>query len=301
MAKEPFEFRFGLWERLAVTAFVAGVAGIVVSVAYPLAYPESVISIETWRIVLWISAIILGSSVLFFGCDLGLHIARRFGVKVGTALASIGTILIVVGAIVGLIGAFRIDHPEKKTETGSPLQDVSILADCSNTRLALYVPADGIIMEGFSVENDAASKVKLLPTIFSGKPGDPIRWDLMPSMMGAWKCELTSPQQPIFDADLVLEITIIENIRKPDPSGQMSNYSGMPIGTIRQGISRHKIDATPNVVYFINKSDYFINIEIFRIAAGGLINKYGTHERRNNIPVNALRYMSMGPALPIEH
>jgi hypothetical protein len=120
MPHEKFEFPFGLWERLAVTAFIAGVAGIAVSVAYPLAYPESAISIETWRFVLWLSIFILGSAVLFFICDLGLQIARSFGVKVGTALTSIGTILIVVGAIVGLIGAFRIDYPTKEPDADTP-------------------------------------------------------------------------------------------------------------------------------------------------------------------------------------
>jgi hypothetical protein len=106
-------FRFGLWERLAVTAFLASIAGVVVSVAYPLAYPESAISIETWRVILWTSIIVLGGTILFFISDLGVQIALKRGVRMGTVLVSIGTILIIVGSVVGLIGAFMIDRPPK--------------------------------------------------------------------------------------------------------------------------------------------------------------------------------------------
>ena len=105
-------FRFGVWERLAVTAFLASIAGVVVSVAYPLAYPASAISIETWRVILWTSIVVLGGTILFFLCDLGVQIALRRGIKLGTVLASIGTALIIIGAIVGLVGAFRIDNEE---------------------------------------------------------------------------------------------------------------------------------------------------------------------------------------------
>jgi hypothetical protein len=104
-------FRIGLWERLGVAAFAAGVAGVAISVAYPFAYPESTVSIETWRLIFWTSTFVLAASVLFFICDLVLHILIRRGVKLGLALASIGTALIIVGAIVGLLGAFTMDKP----------------------------------------------------------------------------------------------------------------------------------------------------------------------------------------------
>ena len=71
----------------------------------------------------------------------------------------------------------------------------------------------------------------------------------------------------------------------------------MPIGRVTKQFSRHKIDTSPTVLYFINKSSYFINIDVQRFAADSIINKYGGHERRPNIPVNAYRYMSMGPFL----
>jgi hypothetical protein len=120
------EFRFGIWERLAIAAFLAGVAGVVVSIAYPLAYPESAVSIETWRTIFWMSMFVLGSSVLFFFCDLGLYIASRKDVRVGTTLAAIGTILIIVGTIIGIIGAFAIDHPSTDRPIRNAAPDVTL-------------------------------------------------------------------------------------------------------------------------------------------------------------------------------
>lgn len=125
------EFRFGIWERLGIVALLAGVAGILVSIAFPLAYPESPISIEGWRAILWVSTFVLGAAVIFFVCDLSVYIASRKGVRLGLVLVSIGTILIIVGAIVGFVGAFKIDHPSKTVTEERP----GPLAGLTNSQL----------------------------------------------------------------------------------------------------------------------------------------------------------------------
>lgn len=178
--------------------------------------------------------------------------------------------------------------------TEPPIQDVSILADCSDTPLPMYVPADGRIMDAFAIFNDDVNRVKVSAMNYQGKPGEPLNWFAAKQSPFGWKCELTA-QQPVFDAVLALDVTIIENIRKPDPSGQISNYSGMPIGRIKEIFSRHRINSNSNVFYLVNQSSYFVNIEVQGVASGGIINKFGGHERRNDIPVNTLRHASMGP------
>jgi len=49
-------------DRIALTGVAVGLSGAVVGVAFPLAYPD-LISIHTWRVVLWISIIILVLSI----------------------------------------------------------------------------------------------------------------------------------------------------------------------------------------------------------------------------------------------
>jgi hypothetical protein len=113
--------RFGIGERLGAIGVIVGVAGVVVSVTYPLAYPESGISVETWRLVFWISALVFSASVLFFICDLIFLTLRRSGIKLGTALTIIGTFLIALGGIIGMIGAFKMDaKPEAPSERKTP-------------------------------------------------------------------------------------------------------------------------------------------------------------------------------------
>jgi hypothetical protein len=59
--------------------------------------------------------------------------------------------------------------------------------------------------------------------------------------------------------------------------------------------NRHRIDSNSTVFYLVNQSSYFVNVEVQRVASGGIINKFGSHERRNDIAVNSIRHASMGP------
>jgi hypothetical protein len=202
------DFRFGLWERLAVAAFLAGIAGIAVSIAYPLAYPESAISIETWRMVFWGSTTVLGSVVLFFICDLGLQIALWKGARLGTILASIGTIFIVVGAIVGLIGAFKIDHSrEEKDTTASPLDDTVQLA-CEWTQLPTVAPAHPVTELQLNNNFIQAGGVY---TFFSQQPNQELKLSNPDAPNYTWRCRFSN-----FGKTAVLNMTasIHVNFRK---------------------------------------------------------------------------------------
>ena len=109
MATGQTEFRFGIWERLAVAAFLAGVAGVVAGMTLPAAYQEALAHSGLGPILFWSSIAIISLSVLFFVCDLVLYLLQKMGIGVGAALATIGTALIVIGAVVGLVGAFKMD------------------------------------------------------------------------------------------------------------------------------------------------------------------------------------------------
>jgi hypothetical protein len=84
--------RFGIIERLTVAAFAAGVFGVVASVSLPGSYQEYLAHSGWGPYLFWISIAAILASVLFFICDLILHIAARRGIHVGIALASIGTV-----------------------------------------------------------------------------------------------------------------------------------------------------------------------------------------------------------------
>lgn len=275
-----------LWTVAALVLALIGIAATMTSVPGPGHWEFGIA-----RLCFVAAALLfLGKATVWGAADLTLIRVAIVGL-IGAALA--------VGLAFGVQWVNKKQNVTKPAETaksaaGPPIQEVSILADCSHGFLPAYVPPDGIIMRAFVAFDDEASRVKIVPMDYSGQPGAMTNWLALKQSPTGWKCELTS-QQTIFDVELALDATIIENIRKPDPTGQISNYSGMPLGRVQASFTRHRIDSNSTVFYLINQSSYFINIEIRRIASGNIINKFGGHERRIDIPVNALRYASMGP------
>jgi hypothetical protein len=143
---EPRVSKLGIAERLAVVGLVAGVAGVAVSIAFPPAYPESLLSIDGWKIVFWISITILSISVLFGLSDIAVHVALRRGVELGTVLVLIGTIFIAIGIIIGLIGAFKMDNSSTRAEEDiSSVLDRTIKVTCEYSSLPTIAPADKIV------------------------------------------------------------------------------------------------------------------------------------------------------------
>lgn len=141
-------FRFGIWERLAAIALLAGVAGVMASMTLPSSYQEHLAQTGLGIYLFWISVAIIGLSVLFFVCDLALHIALKKGVKLGMALLSIGTVLIVVGFVVGLIGAFKFDESEEKSRAAESRFPIGIHAVMSGVDYS-----EGAVVGGISWKN----------------------------------------------------------------------------------------------------------------------------------------------------
>ncbi|MCP9630722.1 hypothetical protein NML43_26830 [Rhodopseudomonas palustris] len=122
--------RFGIFERLAVIAFVAGVAGVILSIAFPLAYPNSPISKEAWQRIFWTSALVFGASALFSISEITVHVVQRMIIRVGSALVVIGICLIALGSFVGFLGAFRIDRESDNSSAEQPpSKDVAHIAN----------------------------------------------------------------------------------------------------------------------------------------------------------------------------
>ena len=108
-------FKFGIWERLATTAFIAGVAGLVAGMTLPPAAQEFLTKTGFGHALFYVSMAVIVCAVLFFVVDFTLYVAKKKGLKLGAILTILGTSLIALGVIVGLIGAFIIDHPIKLT------------------------------------------------------------------------------------------------------------------------------------------------------------------------------------------
>jgi hypothetical protein len=106
-------FRFGIIERLAVAAFLAGVAGIVATLSLPPAIQEALVQSRWGPYLFWTSLVVVSLTTVFFICDLALYVAVKLGASVEIALVYIGFGLMAAGAVVGTIGAVRMDSSKQ--------------------------------------------------------------------------------------------------------------------------------------------------------------------------------------------
>jgi hypothetical protein len=287
-------FRFGIIERLTVAAFVAGVAGVAASLSLPAPYQEFLASTGIGPILFLVSVAIIVASILFFLCDLILHICKKMGVREKMALVAIGTVLIVIGSIIGLIGAFRTDVQEspslpRATEPASSpprAAETSIIVDISHDMLPAVSPPDGII-QLFEIR-EAGDGVTLITPDPDGINSRPIKYQFNPSsaidwsksfpewpIFGVSKCEVTSTNgESVFEAIIPLHLVFQEMVPDTQQPSKVGDFiqstgsgtqmrSGAVILTRDAAFSVGRINPqNPYVIYFVNRTKYLVTVQL---------------------------------------